>query len=456
MLYGSVVDRKQHYDKSPNCPFFTETVQGQPIDGDLQAETGVDDTVRRLTHFWRRELTGLMVDRLTSWLIYRRCGAEWRLEARGRSNATECSVRRLMPADSRPLSKSTATATRGRRTTTATISTLTVALDRSTTRSRIPKTTASVTATPSATARLPKSRTTSDVDDVQDVNETATTLGKSTAATKARPKRATTAKAPAATTAAKRGTRTTKTTTESTDVLQDDITDGTEVGGDDFDDLPQAGKGKSQSRSKSSKSASTVSASESLETSVGASKAKRAPAARKGAKRTTSAKSAIATETISSATSVVDTLPSPPPTASETEPETEQDEFDPDERAAYLKDEEDVKSQRLQMVEAGAKEAIAVLHNLGSRRLVTARSPEDEGATPRAASTIKTDSAGIQMDEVMSLTAEEQEMTVIDYVRKMYALRQAALRAAGEAKIQEWQKKAKQARDFIESIPARN
>jgi hypothetical protein len=289
------------------------------------------------------------------------------------------------------------------------------------------------------------------------VNETATALGKSATATKARPKRATTVKAPASTTAAKKGTRTTKTTTESTDVLHDGIDGRTELGGDDFDDLPQAGKGKSQSRSKSSKSASTVSASESLETSVGASKAKRAPAARKGGKRTTSAKSAIATETISSATSAVeDTLPSPPPTASETEPETEQDEFDPDERAAYLKDEEDVKSQRLQMVEAGAKEAIAVLQNLGSRRLVTARSPEDEGATPRAASTIKTDSAGIQMDEVMSLTAEEQEMTVIDYVRKMYALRQAALRAAGEAKIQAWQKKAKQARDFIESIPARN
>lgn len=41
--------RKQHYDKSPNCPFFTETVQGQPVDGNLQDETGVDDNVSGMT-----------------------------------------------------------------------------------------------------------------------------------------------------------------------------------------------------------------------------------------------------------------------------------------------------------------------------------------------------------------------------------------------------------------------
>lgn len=39
------VDRKQHYDKSPNCPFFTETIERQATDGDLPTETGVDDTV---------------------------------------------------------------------------------------------------------------------------------------------------------------------------------------------------------------------------------------------------------------------------------------------------------------------------------------------------------------------------------------------------------------------------
>lgn len=401
-----------------------------------------------------------MSDRLTSWLIYQRCGAERQLEARGKSSLTE--VAEHAEADAcfrRPLSKSTATATRGRRTTTAPTSTATVALDRSTTRSRIPKIAASATATPFAPVRLPKSRTTSDVDDAQDEPETATSLEKSVPTTKARPKRATTAKAPGSTTAAKKATRTTKAATESTDVLQDEIDSRTDVGGDDFDDLPQAGKSKSQSRSKSSKSASTLSASDSLGTSVAPSKAKRAPVSRKGVKRTTNAKSAtISTETVSSAPSAVeDTLPSPPPTASETEPETEQDEFDPDERAAYLKDEEVVKSQRLQMVEAGAKEAMAVLQNLGSKRLVAARDPEDEAATPRAAPALKNGSGeGDETDQTMMLTAEEQEMTVIEYVRKMYALRQAALRAAGEAKIQEWQEKAKQARDFIESIPARD
>lgn len=145
--------------------------------------------------------------------------------------------------------------------------------------------------------------------------------------------------------------------------------------------------------------------------------------------------------------------PSPPTTASETGSETEQEEFDADERAEYLREEEVVKSNRLQMVEAGAKEAMAVLQNLGSKRINSTVALESESATPRAVAT-STDASG--NDDPISLTAEEEEMTVVEYVRRMYALRQAALRAAGEDKIRDWQDKAKQARAFIESIPARD
>lgn len=274
---------------------------------------------------------------------------------------------------------------------------------------------------------------------------------------------------------AKKATRTAKAKAESTAVLQDEVEDRIDAGGDDFDDLSRVGKSKSQSRSKSSKSGSIVSTSESLGKSDEASKAKKAPTTRTGVKRTTASAKSTATlrgtedtasrsaakpaETaIPSASAAADTPPSPPATASEIESETEQEEFDPDERAAYLKDEEVVKSQRLRMVEAGAKEAMAVLQNLGSKRLAAARTAGDEGATPRAVPTVepKLGDAANETEETMTLTAEEQEMTVVEYVRRMYALRQAALRSAGEAKIGEWQEKAKQAREFIESIPARD
>lgn len=230
------------------------------------------------------------------------------------------------------------------------------------------------------------------------------------------------------------------------------------MGGDDFDELPAAGKSKSQSRSKASKTAATVPTSGSLEASFGASKPKPAKATRKTVKRTTAAKPTVfPAETISSAPSAAeDSLPSPPPTASETEHDTGEDEFESEGRAEYLREQEAVKSQRLQIIEAGAKEAIAVLQNLGSKRRPSLRA-EDDGATPRAGSTRANPNAeGDEQDATITLTAEEQEMTVIEYVRKMYALRQAALRAAGEMKIQEWQEKAKQAREFIESIPARD
>ena len=144
--------------------------------------------------------------------------------------------------------------------------------------------------------------------------------------------------------------------------------------------------------------------------------------------------------------------PSPPTTASEVS-ETEQDEFDAEERAEYLREEEAVKSNRLQMVEAGAKEAMAVLQNLGSKRLNSKPVHADDVATPQA---VPTSASISNIDDFIVLTAEEEEMTVVEYVRKMYALRQAALRAAGENKIRDWQEKAKQARDFIQSIPARD
>lgn len=77
--------RKQHYDKSPNCPFFTETIEGLARDVDLQKETAVDDTVSSSGQAdrWRRLLITFSFDRLMSWLICQQCGVEPRSEARG-------------------------------------------------------------------------------------------------------------------------------------------------------------------------------------------------------------------------------------------------------------------------------------------------------------------------------------------------------------------------------------
>ena len=144
--------------------------------------------------------------------------------------------------------------------------------------------------------------------------------------------------------------------------------------------------------------------------------------------------------------------PSPPTTVSEVSG-TEQEEFDAEERAEYLREEEAVRSNRLQMVEAGGKEAIAVLQNLGSKRLTSRPLQADDPAASRA---VPTTASTSDIDDSTVLTAEEEEMTVVEYVRRMYALRQAALRVAGEDKIRDWQEKAKQARDFIQSIPARD
>ena len=105
------------------------------------------------------------------------------------------------------------------------------------------------------------------------------------------------------------------------------------------------------------------------------------------------------------------------------------------------------------MVEAGGKEAIAVLQNLGSKRLTSRPLQADDPAASRA---VPTTASTSDIDDSTVLTAEEEEMTVVEYVRRMYALRQAALRVAGEDKIRDWQEKAKQARDFIQSIPARD
>jgi hypothetical protein len=234
---------------------------------------------------------------------------------------------------------------------------------------------------------------------------------------------------------------------------------------DDFDDLPpRVEKSKSQSRSKSSKTTSVVSASDSAPADVAPSKAS---ATRKG-KGAAPVKDTDTTRVdnipVSKANSrkapipasgpaTTHVPPSPPTTASETASETEHEEFDAEERAEYLREEEVVKSNRLQMVEAGAKEAMAVLQNLGSKRINPIAAQDNDAVTPRAVAA----SAGASgNDDPISLTAEEEEMTVVEYVRRMYALRQAALRAAGEDKIRDWQDKAKQARVFIESIPARD
>ncbi|KAJ9110127.1 hypothetical protein QFC19_001798 [Naganishia cerealis] len=157
------------------------------------------------------------------------------------------------------------------------------------------------------------------------------------------------------------------------------------------------------------------------------------------------------------------------------------------ERSEYLHEEETVKSHRLQMVEVGAREAMAVMQNLGSKRLGTVRMlSRRESATPPAAaaaaatkqaagnlhdrdnaddddnnkqrvrSAIDDRGKDAGVGEVIELTAEEEQLTVVDYVRRMYARRREALYGAGEAKIRDWQEKADQARRFIESIPSRN
>lgn len=162
-------------------------------------------------------------------------------------------------------------------------------------------------------------------------------------------------------------------------------------------------------------------------------------------------------------------------TATENEQsETEKEESLTDveeQRREYLAEEETVKSHRMQMVEVGAREAMAVMQNLGSKRLDTVRAlTRDESATPRAVSSKRdpgTDNNDEKLSsfstlrndhdsEVIELTADEERLTVVEYVRRMYARRREALLGAGEAKIADWEEKAGQARAFIESIPTRS
>ncbi|KAJ9103132.1 hypothetical protein QFC21_002554 [Naganishia friedmannii] len=436
---------KQHHDKSPNCPFFTETVEGA-LDGNGKGD-GVLDV----------DASDEEVSELPTTV---------------RSKAAAGSKR--------PTSRSTSAATKARRTIIAPVPLLPPAtLTKSTTRSRIPNTaTRPEMETPVVSTTTSREAS----DDEKDAQDAQTEVK----AGKGRPKRATTSTAKASakttkTTTTRKGTRrTTKADTaeSSDDGAEEPVTTAAEdedTGVDELDALPRS----TQSRAKASTRGTATTA------------AKKSAVSRKPAGRTAKAKPAPEPEEVASQTmgiaravssSVLDVsdveMASSHVTASEndqSETEKEASQTDVEEhRREYLAEEEIVKSHRMQMVEVGAREAMAVMQNLGSRRLDTVRAlttTRDESATPRAAiskqnlgpgndnnETPSSSSAALRehASEVIELTADEERLTVVEYVRRMYARRREALLGAGEAKIADWEEKAGQARAFIASIPTRN
>ncbi|KAJ9119198.1 hypothetical protein QFC22_003690 [Naganishia vaughanmartiniae] len=430
-----------HYDKSPNCPFFTETVEGAP-DGNGQGDAvlgSVDASDEEA-----RELP---------------------MTVRSKAAA----------GSKRPTSRNTSATTKARRATAVSV-VPPPTVTKSTTRSRIPKTTAR------SEIEAPALSTTTSRD-ASDEEKEASDAQPELKVGKTRTKRATTTtvrasakttKTASSSTATKGTRRATKAATaESGDDAPKDAptmaAEDEDTGVDELDALPRSTKSRVKASTRTATSA-----------------AKKPVVSRKPVGRAAKTKPVPEAEMIESQTTEVEqSVPSLPVdasdvemassriTASETEPsETEKEDSPTDveeQRREYLAEEEMVKSHRMQMVEVGAREAMAVMQNLGSKRLDTVRAlTRDESATPRAVST-KQDPSHSNMDkklarsstdddddEVIKLTLEEERLTVVEYVRRMYARRREALLGAGEAKIADWEEKAGQARAFIESIPTRN
>ena len=118
---------------------------------------------------------------------------------------------------------------------------------------------------------------------------------------------------------------------------------------------------------------------------------------------------------------------------------------------------EDV-AERMRMIDQGAKEARSVIENL-------------DQATPRAKVKAPTSATSMQPLEgtplgvtpedskdsrEISLTDEQAEMTVVEYIRSMYVDKHRAMKNDGETKIKLWEERARTAREIIEGMRCRD
>jgi hypothetical protein len=90
--------------------------------------------------------------------------------------------------------------------------------------------------------------------------------------------------------------------------------------------------------------------------------------------------------------------------------------------------------ERMRMIDTGAKEARSVIESL-------------DQATPTKAATSTQD---------LSLTDEQAEMTVVEYIRAMYVAKHRAIKVDGEAKIRLWEERAKGAREVVQGMRCRD
>lgn len=92
--------------------------------------------------------------------------------------------------------------------------------------------------------------------------------------------------------------------------------------------------------------------------------------------------------------------------------------------------------ERMRMIDTGAKEARSVIESL-------------DQATP-------TKAADADSTRDLSLTDEQAEMTVVEYIRAMYVAKHRAIKVDGEAKIRAWEERAKGAREVVQGMRCRD
>ena len=118
---------------------------------------------------------------------------------------------------------------------------------------------------------------------------------------------------------------------------------------------------------------------------------------------------------------------------------------------------EDV-AERMRMIDQGAKEARSVIENL-DQATPRPKSQAPSNATPMPP--LETSPPGASpedstVDREISLTDEQAEMTVVEYIRSMYVDKHRAMKSDGEAKIKLWEDRARGAREIIEGIRCRD
>jgi hypothetical protein len=171
--------------------------------------------------------------------------------------------------------------------------------------------------------------------------------------------------------------------------------------------------------------------------------------------KSTTARSKKAVTEPSSETETASETESQGQTGGETESEAETDvvthmEVDVEPR-------EDV-AERMRMIDQGAKEARSVIENLDQATpRAKVKAPTGATSTQTLEATPPGDTPEDSKDDrEISLTDEQAEMTVVEYIRSMYVDKHRAMKSGGEAKIKLWEDRARGAREIIEGMRCRD